>query len=83
LTELNISGNKVGDSGAEELADYLMKNNESLTAIDISDNEITDSGLARILNALLSAKKLKYLDISVNKIDTNGYNALRSLLKVS
>jgi hypothetical protein len=51
LEVLDISGNKVGDKGAEALAD-MLKQNTHLTKLDLQNNGISGVGLLAICRAL-------------------------------
>ena len=82
LTNLNISYNYFGISGAIALAEAL-KSNTTLTKLNISENKIGDSGAIAIATALKSNTTLTTLDISWNNIGDAGATALANMLKVN
>ena len=80
LTELNISGNYIGEDGACVLASSLCNLKESLLKLDISNNSIKSGGVKAIANALKQCKHLGELNISGNYIGEDGACVLASSL---
>ncbi|KAK3242724.1 hypothetical protein CYMTET_47573 [Cymbomonas tetramitiformis] len=71
LKTLELSGNRIGDSGAEQMADLLMSN-RCLTRVDLSWNSIRVKGSVAIAAALRENTSLQDLDLSTNGIETKG-----------
>ncbi|XP_035741061.1 leucine-rich repeat-containing protein 34-like isoform X2 [Vespa mandarinia] len=79
---LDLACNNIGDYGMHHLANWLIKSS-ALCGLILSKNIITDHG-ARILSHTIPFSKLKFLDISFNKITDDGMvNILNSLKKIS
>nr|XP_050861928.1 leucine-rich repeat-containing protein 34-like [Vespula vulgaris] len=79
---LDLACNNIGDHGMHHLANWLIKTS-ALRGLILSKNIITDHG-ARILSHTIPFSKLKFLDISFNKITDEGMvNILNSLKKIS
>jgi uncharacterized protein (TIGR02996 family) len=74
LTRLDLSGNTIGDAGAEALADALLL--KQLAMLDLTGNQIGDIG-ARALAASPHAGGLAWLELAKNPITTAGLNVLR------
>jgi hypothetical protein len=51
LKTLDISNNKLRDSGCREIASILIRN-KSLSKVSVSHNRISDEGIILLLNAL-------------------------------
>lgn len=62
-TELNLSGNALGDQGAQTMATLLLKTT-TLTTVDLSANDISSTGMNFILRSLLINRTVKALDLS-------------------
>ncbi len=80
LTELNLSGNNIGDHGATGLAGALKKNT-SLRELNLFGNNIGDVGAAGLAGALDENSSLTWLDLSANKIGDDGTTALARALQ--
>lgn len=80
LTTLNISDNRIGDSGARAIAEALQENH-TLTTLDISGSDIGDAGARAIAEVLRKNHTLTTLDISINDIDEAGARALAEALQ--
>ena len=75
LEELDISGNKLGDHGAELLSEGIT-NTKTLRVLDISDNNIGPSGTTAIANALTNNTSLEELYMDDNAIGQDGATAI-------
>uniref|UniRef100_A0A672QXZ3 Uncharacterized protein n=1 Tax=Sinocyclocheilus grahami TaxID=75366 RepID=A0A672QXZ3_SINGR len=76
LRELNLSGNKLGDSGVKNLSDLLMNPQFKLKGCDI-----TDEGCSALTSALKSnPSHLRELDLRMNELGDSGVKNLRDLL---
>ena len=79
LTDLNLSGIIIGNSGAASLSQALAANS-SLTSLDLSRNEIGDSGAASIAQALAANSSLTSLELGWNAICNSGAASLSKAL---
>ncbi|CDW87966.1 leucine-rich repeat-containing protein 34 [Stylonychia lemnae] len=53
LLKLNLSENRIGDSGAKLIANYILeKNQESLLALNLEHNNISEQGALALLKAI-------------------------------
>ena len=82
ITNLNLSRNDIGDSGAESISRALVVNS-SLTNLDLSRNSISDSGAESISQALPGNTSLTNLDLSWNFIFGSGAASLFKALAVN
>ena len=82
LTNLNLSGGTIGDSGAGSLS-AVIKVNTRLTHLDLSMNNIGDSGAASLSDAIKVNTELTYLNLSVNNIGDSGAASLSVAIKVN
>lgn len=83
LLALNLSGNNIGDVGAEALAKALYgptdsvvfddyESRSALQSLDLSRNNIGDGGAYALAEALQHNTSLKSLDLSFNEISFRG-----------
>ena len=82
LTNLDLSSNGIGDSGAASLSQALAINS-SLTSLDLSSNGIGDSGAASLSQALAINSSLTSLDLSSNGIGDSGAASLSQALAIN
>ena len=82
LTNLHLSSNGIGDSGAASLSQALAINS-FLTSVDLSSNAIGDSGAASLSQALVSNSSLTSLDLSSNGIGDSGAASLSQVLAIN
>ena len=52
MQHISLRRNKIGNKGAEALAEFIMLNTSHLTYLEISRNKIGDEGGAKILEAM-------------------------------
>ncbi|XP_056304520.1 ribonuclease inhibitor-like [Danio aesculapii] len=84
LRELNLRGNKLGDSGVKNLSDLPMKPQFKLEKLHLRYCSITEEQCKLLTSALKSnPSHLRELDISENKIRNTGVNLLCDVLKDS
>ncbi|XP_051768127.1 ribonuclease inhibitor-like [Ctenopharyngodon idella] len=82
LRELNLSGNKLGDSGVKNLSDLLMKPQFKLEKLHLSECSITEKQCFILTSALKSnPSHLRELDLSENEIGNTGVKLLCDVLK--
>ena len=79
LTHLNLSGNEIGESGAELLSNALSVNTK-LTHLNLSGNQIGESGAELLSNALSVNTELTHLNLSGNQIGKSGAQFLSDAL---
>ena len=79
LTHLNLSGNEIGESGAQLLSEALSVNTK-LTHLNLSGNQIGKSGAQLLSNALSVNTKLTHLNLSGNQIGKSGAQLLSNAL---
>ena len=82
LTNLDLSGNRIGASGAASLSDAI-KVDTVLTNLDLSLNGIGDSGAASLSDAIKVNTVLTNLDLSGNRIGASGASFLSDAIKVN
>ncbi|KAG1926185.1 ribonuclease inhibitor-like [Pimephales promelas] len=84
LRELDLSGNKLGDSGVKNLSDLLMNPQFKLEKLHLSDCSITEKQSLILTSPLKSnLSHLRELDLSVNKLGNTGVKHLCAVLKDS
>ncbi|XP_062381407.1 protein NLRC5-like [Sardina pilchardus] len=82
LIELDLSGNKLGDSGVNLISDLLKNPLCKLQKLGLNDNNITEEGCAHLTEALTSnPSHLIELDLSGNKLGNSGVKHIAALLK--
>ena len=79
LTHLNLSGNEIGEYGAQLLSEALSVN-VKLTHLNLSGNQIGKSGAQLLSNALLVNTELTHLNLSGNQIGKSGAQFLSDAL---
>ncbi|XP_049322201.1 uncharacterized protein LOC107197484 isoform X2 [Astyanax mexicanus] len=83
LIELDLSGNKLGDSGMQKLCDLLENEQFKLSNLQLCDCKITEIS-ASLTSALKSnPSHLKELGLSKNKVGNSGVTQLIDLLQSS
>eukprot|EP00294_Goniomonas_avonlea_P007844 CAMPEP_0114561752 /NCGR_PEP_ID=MMETSP0114-20121206/12168_1 /TAXON_ID=31324 /ORGANISM="Goniomonas sp, Strain m" /LENGTH=731 /DNA_ID=CAMNT_0001747401 /DNA_START=118 /DNA_END=2313 /DNA_ORIENTATION=+ len=75
LQSLNLSGNNVGNNGAQYLSNGL-KQNRSLTELKLSNCNIFDEGIAELGKGIRKHVGLVVLDLSRNSVGVNGAREL-------
>ncbi|XP_016104425.1 uncharacterized protein [Sinocyclocheilus grahami] len=81
LRELDLSGNKLGDGGVENLGVLLSNLQCKLEKLKLSECEITDEGCSDVTSALKSnPSHLRELNLSENKLGDSGVKNLSDLL---
>ncbi|XP_068716682.1 NLR family CARD domain-containing protein 3-like isoform X2 [Montipora capricornis] len=82
VTKLNLSGSKIGDTGAAALA-KAVEINSTLAVLNLSWNEIGESGAAALAKAVEVNSTLTKLTLSQNKIGDSGAAALAKAVEVN
>ncbi|XP_073685380.1 NACHT, LRR and PYD domains-containing protein 3-like [Garra rufa] len=81
LKELILNGNELGDSGVKVLCDGLKDSHCKLEKIQLANCSITEKGCDDLASALRSNTHLREINLSWNKLEVSGVNALTGLLK--
>lgn len=68
ITQLDLSHNKIGQSGARKIAKYLLQS-QILTHLNLGDNMINYEGSRYLCQALKVNKSLIVLSLKLNRID--------------
>ena len=82
LTELDVSGNKIGGAGAAALAEAI-KTNSTVTRLYMSKNGIGDAGVAALAEAIKINSTATELYLSQNGIGEAGAAALAEAIKTN
>ncbi|XP_072552305.1 NACHT, LRR and PYD domains-containing protein 3-like [Salminus brasiliensis] len=82
LRELNLSWNKMGDSGVKVLSDLLEDPHCKLEELQLECCGITEEGCAALVKALISKpSNLRKLNLNYNQPGESGRKGLSDLLK--
>ncbi|KAL1504242.1 hypothetical protein AB1Y20_010651 [Prymnesium parvum] len=81
-TSLDLSGNRIGDEGTNEVAAALTTNT-TLTSLRLSGNDIGAEGLREVAAALKTNTTLTSLDLSGNGIGAEGAREVAAALKTN
>ncbi|XP_067835983.1 NACHT, LRR and PYD domains-containing protein 3-like [Heptranchias perlo] len=81
LTVLDLSNNKVGDSGVKLLSAALRKPDCKLQTLWLRANDLTDSCTKDLVSALSTNRSLTVLDLSKNKLGDSGVKLLSAALR--
>jgi len=79
LTEVNLSGNRIGNEGATALAAAVGRSS-TLTKLHLAKCEIGDEGASMLAEALLRNPRLVQLDMRYNRIGPKGASNLAAVL---
>uniref|UniRef100_A0A8C2F7S0 Uncharacterized protein n=1 Tax=Cyprinus carpio TaxID=7962 RepID=A0A8C2F7S0_CYPCA len=81
LIELDLSGNKLGNTGIEKICILLKKPQCSLKKLKLSDCSITEEGYKTLASSLKSNSNLIELDLTGNDPGPSGVQGLIDLLR--
>uniref|UniRef100_A0A3B1JZU1 Uncharacterized protein n=1 Tax=Astyanax mexicanus TaxID=7994 RepID=A0A3B1JZU1_ASTMX len=83
LTALDLSGNKLGDSGVKEISQLLKNSNSKLELLNLSDCSVSEKGYAALDSALKSntSSHLIELDLRGNDPGNTGVKSLHYYLQ--
>uniref|UniRef100_A0A8C9YBZ6 NACHT LRR and PYD domain-containing protein n=1 Tax=Sander lucioperca TaxID=283035 RepID=A0A8C9YBZ6_SANLU len=81
LKELDLSGNKLLDSGVELLSDGLKSPNCKLQRLCLSDCRLTAASCQSLAFALSDSSDLRELDLSYNDLEDQGLELLSDWLR--
>ncbi|XP_072133018.1 NACHT, LRR and PYD domains-containing protein 3-like isoform X1 [Mobula birostris] len=80
LTELDLSGNKLGDSGVKLVSEALRNPKCKVQKLRLNHVGLTDSGVEDLVSALSTNPSLIELDLVSNSLTDRSVPALRHLL---
>ncbi|GCB75393.1 hypothetical protein scyTo_0018213, partial [Scyliorhinus torazame] len=81
LTDLNLSSNKLGDSGVKLLCEALRKPNCKIQKLRLSAVSLTPSCAEDLASTLRENKVLTFLNLSYNKLGDSGIKLLSTALR--
>uniref|UniRef100_A0A8C0Z4Y5 Ribonuclease/angiogenin inhibitor 1 n=1 Tax=Canis lupus familiaris TaxID=9615 RepID=A0A8C0Z4Y5_CANLF len=76
LVELQLSNNKLGDSGVRELCQALGQSGTALQVLCLGDCDVANDGCASLASLLLANRSLRELDLSNNRMNDQGIRRL-------
>eukprot|EP01084_Bolivina_argentea_P239516 402568_1 len=79
LAHLELSANKIGDTGGVEIAN-MLRSNAVLQTLLLKQNHIKFAG-EHIAQALRSNSILRYMDVSFNEVSYKAYSTMQSSLE--
>ncbi|XP_059817124.1 NACHT, LRR and PYD domains-containing protein 3-like isoform X2 [Hypanus sabinus] len=80
LTELDLSDNKLGDSGVKLVSAALRNPECKIQRLGLWDVGLTDSGAEDLVSALSTNPSLTWLDLTLNSLTDRSVPALRRLI---
>ncbi|XP_072894398.1 NACHT, LRR and PYD domains-containing protein 3-like [Hemitrygon akajei] len=80
LTELDLSNNKLGDSGVKLVSEALRNPECKIQKLRLNDVSLTDSGTDDLASALSTNPSLTGLDLGLNSLTDRSVPALRRLI---
>ncbi|XP_072133414.1 uncharacterized protein [Mobula birostris] len=83
LTELNLSGNKLGDSGVKLVSEALRNSECKIQKLWLYDVGLTANGAKEIISTLSTNRSLKELSLNDNKLGDSGVKLVSDALRVS
>ncbi|XP_038656888.1 NACHT, LRR and PYD domains-containing protein 3-like isoform X2 [Scyliorhinus canicula] len=81
LRELNLSNNKLGDSGMKLLSEALRNTDCTIRHLRLDDNGLTDSCSEDLSGALAVNRTLTILSLRLNGFTDNSYGAFFNLIR--
>ncbi|XP_072891839.1 NACHT, LRR and PYD domains-containing protein 3-like [Hemitrygon akajei] len=81
LTELNLSGNKLGDSGVKQVSAALRNPECKIQKLELYDVGLTDSVAEELVSALSTIPSLTELNLSKNKLGDSGVKQVSAALR--
>ncbi|XP_062895925.1 LOW QUALITY PROTEIN: NACHT, LRR and PYD domains-containing protein 12-like [Mobula hypostoma] len=81
LTELDLGGNKLGDSGVKLLSPALRNPECKIQKLGLNNVDLTDSGADDLVSALSTNPSLTELNLGLNSLTDRSVPDLRSLIQ--
>ncbi|XP_059817093.1 NACHT, LRR and PYD domains-containing protein 3-like [Hypanus sabinus] len=81
LTELNLSGNELEDSGVKQVSAALRNPECKIQKLRLGNVGLTDSGAEDLVSALSTNPSLMELDLSDNKLGDSGVKLVSAALR--
>ena len=82
IADLNLSGNNLGDEGAEQITN-LFANTTCLKKLDLSSNGVGSSGIIALSNLLHSNRTITDIVLAKNELSDTDVDILLSALDVN
>ncbi|XP_072133139.1 uncharacterized protein [Mobula birostris] len=83
LTELNLSANKLGDSGVKLVSAALRNLECKIQKLWLYDVGLTANGAKEIISTLSTNRSLKELSLNDNKLEDSGVKLVSAALRIS
>ncbi|XP_072133413.1 uncharacterized protein [Mobula birostris] len=83
LTELNLSGNKLGDSGVKLVSEALRNSECKIQKLCLYDVGLTDSGAKDLASTLSTNRSLTELNLNDNELGDSGVKLVSEALRNS
>ena len=80
VTSIDLSSNRIGDRGAEQIG-LLLQENTNIVTLNLRNNDITDWGVGAIVRGAKRHRKLQSLDVAGNAITDMGLAEIAKLLQ--
>jgi Ran GTPase-activating protein (RanGAP) involved in mRNA processing and transport len=68
VKELDLSCNRIGLQGCENLSSFLYLHNSQLQVLNLEDNNLADKAALKLLEPLAQNTNLRVLNLSKNKL---------------
>ena len=82
LRRLDLSGNRIGNGGAQEIA-TLLGHHTALTSLFVNSNAIEDVGATHLADALVKNTTLMALGLSGNSFEATGLESVANALLIN
>ncbi|XP_062895928.1 NACHT, LRR and PYD domains-containing protein 12-like isoform X2 [Mobula hypostoma] len=83
LTELNLSGNKLGDSGVKLVSEALRNSECKIQKLWLQNVGLTDSGAKDLVSTLSTSPSLMELNLNDNELRDSGVKLVSAALRDS
>ena len=82
LTKLNLSNNRIGNLGTEELVNFLCNDRCMIEELNIENNNLKDKNIINITNAIYENKflRIRNLNLGNNEISDNSSKSIANLI---
>eukprot|EP01012_Entosiphon_sulcatum_P064410 TRINITY_DN93226_c0_g1_i1.p1 TRINITY_DN93226_c0_g1~~TRINITY_DN93226_c0_g1_i1.p1 ORF type:complete len:1811 (-),score=349.29 TRINITY_DN93226_c0_g1_i1:23-5455(-) len=83
VTDVDLAHNRIGDAGADRLADVIRINKDAISRLNLAFNEIGDAGGCALARVLLTNTSVSELNLSYNNMTDVAGKELLALVKVN